>query len=145
MYARLANNWGHYNPNRKLPTRAQGDTISPRPTGIRSKGSIDLYGVIHRQVSMASPTLLRLLNRLYLELKHEGPNWNLYKGEQLLHSSTSSREILDWLLKVYVTDLIATGTVPPPPLEDPEKAWRRRVRANQKANRLHKRARQARG
>jgi hypothetical protein len=141
MYAKLANNWGHYNPNRKLPTRAQGDTVSPRPTGIRSKGTIDLASVIHRQVSMASPTLLRLLDRLYLELKHEGDNWNLYKGDLLLFSSTNSREVLDWLLQVYVTGLLATGTVPPPPPEDLEKAWRRRVRANQEANRLHKRAR----
>jgi hypothetical protein len=74
-------------------------------------------------------------------LKHEGDNWNLYKGDLLLFSSTNSREVLDWLLQVYVTGLLATGTVPPPPPEDLEKAWRRRVRANQEANRLHKRAR----
>jgi hypothetical protein len=55
MYAKLPNNWGHYNPYRKLPTRAQGDTINPRPTGPRSKGSIDLASAIHRQVSMGQP------------------------------------------------------------------------------------------
>ncbi len=115
MRAQLPNNWGHYNPNRKIPTRSQGDTISPRPTGPRSKGTIDLHSVVHRQIGMAMPTLRRLLERLYLELKHEGDNWNLYKSDLLLFSSPNSRAVLDWLLTVYVTDLLATNSVPPPP------------------------------
>ena len=147
MRAKLPNNWGHYNPNRKLPTRAQGDTINPRPTGIRSKGSIDLYSVIHRQVSMGQPVVRRLLERLHLALKHEGTTYSLCKGDLVLYTSTdlhyakAQRQVLNFLLQDYIPDLLATGTVPPPPPEDPEKAWRRRVRANQKAKRLYKRSR----
>jgi len=100
---------------------------------------------------MASPTFLRLLNRLYLVLKHEGPTYTLCKGDQVLYSSTdphyakAQRQVLNFLLQDYIPDLLASGTVPPPPPEDPDKAWRRKVRANQKAKRQEKRARRGDG
>ena len=146
MYAKLPNNWGHYNPNRKMPTGKQGGSGGRHP-----KGSIDLASVIHRQVSVAQPTFRRLLERLYLELKHEGTTYSLCKGDLVLFESTdphyakAQRQVLNFLLQDYIPDLLATGTVPPPPPEDPDKAWRRRVRANQKAKRLLKRARRADG
>ena len=136
--SRLANGI-YYNPNRKFKTGVQGGA-----TGPRAKYSIDLAAVVHRQVSMSTPTFRRLLDRLYLELKHEGPRWNLYKGDQLLFSGThpNAKDVVDWIMKIYVPELLHTGTVPPPPPEDPEKSWRRRVRANQKAMRLVKMSKQ---
>jgi hypothetical protein len=146
MRSQLPNNWGHYNPNRKIKTGAQGDSGGRHP-----KGSIDLHTVIYRQVSMGQPVVRRLLERLYLELKHEGDTYAIHKGDLVLYSSTdpnyakAQRQGLNFLLQDYIPDLLATGTVPPPPPEDPDKAWRRRVRANQKAKRQGKRARRKEG
>jgi hypothetical protein len=43
------------------------------------------------------------------------------------HYAKAQRQVLNFLLQDYIPDLLATGTVPPPPPEDPEKVWRRRV------------------
>ena len=83
MRAKLPNNWGHYNPNRRIPTGKQGGSGGRHP-----KGSIDLHSAIHRQMSMASPTLRRILERLYLHLKQEGSTYTLCKGDLVLYSST---------------------------------------------------------
>jgi hypothetical protein len=84
--------------------------------GRHLKGSIDLAATIHQRVSLATPNLSRILERLYLELKHEGDDWIICKvgSSEPLFSSKKSREVLDWLLQIYIPDLLATNSVPPP-------------------------------
>ena len=50
---------------------------------------------------------------------------------QLVYSGTSTSALVDWVVGVYVPNLLATGTVPPPPEPSPEekaKALRREQR-----------------
>lgn len=103
-----------------------------------AKNSINLERINPREVSLSTPTFARILRRLSLELKHEGPNWNLYRGDLLLFAGTNSnaKDVVDWIMKTYIPDLIVTGSVPPPPpltKEEEERALRRLYRKQEKA------------
>ena len=100
-------------------------------------------------MSFARTSFGRLLTRLHLEYKHEGDHHNLYRevppevwfeGDkllkrmfppQLVYSDTDTSKLVDWVVGVYVPNLLATGTVPPPPEPTPQeqaKALRRELK-----------------
>ena len=124
-----------YNPTRQLKTGAQGHReINPETGSTYSpKYAFNLYALNRRNMSFARTSFGRLLTRLHLEYKHEGDHHNLYRemppevwfeGDnllkrilppQLVYSSTDTSKLVDWVVGVYVPNLLATGTVPPPP------------------------------
>jgi hypothetical protein len=142
-----------YNPTRQLPTGQQGHrSINPETGSTYSpRGSINLYNLRRRNVSFGNPAFRRLLVRLNLIYKNENNTHHIYKpvppdiwfeGDrllkrehppQLLYSGTNASQMVDWLVGVYVPELIRTGTVPGPTLEQQESAAHRKAREAYKA------------
>jgi hypothetical protein len=97
-------------------------------------------------MSFARTSFGRLLARLHLEYKHEGDHHNLYRevppeiwfeGDkllkrmlppQLVYSGTNTSALVDWVVGEYVPELIRTGTVPPPTIEQQRWAAHRQAR-----------------
>jgi len=143
----------HYNPARQLKTGAQGHCgINPETGSTYSpKGSINLYNLRRRNVSFGNPAFRRILLRLNLSYKNENNTHHIYKpvppdfwfeGDrllkkehppQLLYSGTNASQMVDWLVGVYVPELIRTGAVPGPTIEQQEWAAHRKAREASKA------------
>ena len=142
-----------YNPARQLKTGAQGRRgINPETGSTHSpKYSFNLHSLNRRNMSFARTSFGRLLTRLRLEYKHEGDHHNLYRevppevwfeGDkllkrmlppQLIYTGTDTSKLVDWVVGVYVPELLRTGTVPPPTVEQREYAAHRKARAAYKA------------
>ena len=92
-----------------------------------------------------------ILTRLHLEYKHEEDHHNLYRevppdvwfeGDklfkrilrpQLVYSGTDTSKLVDWVVGLYVPEVLRTGTVPPPTVEQQEWAAHRKAREAYKA------------
>jgi len=145
--------WAHYNPHRKFPTGRQGHRgINPETgTTYSPKYSFNLYALNRRNMSFARTGFSRLLTRLRLQYKHEGDHYNLYREvppefwfeggklfkkehqPELVYSGTDTSKLVDWVIGIYVPELIRTGTVPGPTLEQQEWAAHRKAREALKA------------
>lgn len=147
-----------YNPNRRVPVRRAGwhpDTHPP--PGTWEPVDINLYRLTRRSMVFSSRRFPKLLRRLHLVMSRDGNDYvisrrtfelataeetaaaraagRLYFGrfvEVELWRGVNTSRLMDWLLIVYLPELIGTGSVPPLPgltPEEHERMARRAMRA----------------